>query len=338
MNKLCISLLLLLISCSKAFCDSVLIVPFAVYDYNNVIVKLEESPEERVFEELHFYNFGGLIDFRYEGNKYPSVYTITDANKVCSVGNSDYALYGYIQKNENSWYGNLKLYDYSKKKIVKEFFASDDLCSYDRFLSVLCKNILSGLEEISGYMYETTENMNYKSFNLGIGVGISYWSPVTVNWLNAITGIGGGQLDLKMFIPHKRIGNNKIEFDFSIDLRANYSYGFGKEGMYPLNFHIVQVALPLIGYMKIDGRNNLYAGAGLFFEYDYLDIIERYSDRASHYQNLYGLEGIIGYQFEVNSKVHMFCDTIVDFHFCNDSYISVRPGLGMILILSGGSR
>lgn len=338
MNRIILILLLPLILCSYMFCDSILIVPFTVYDQNSMTVKLEEKPEETVYKTLRLYEFGGLLNFKFEGNRYPAVYTSIDANKVCNVSNSDYVLYGYIQKNENSWYGNIKLYDFAKKKIIKEFFASDDIASYERFIAVLGNNVVAGLEEISGYSHIEKDGIEYRLFKLEAGGNILYWTPLSAGWIDTVTGVGGIQGDLRLFFPHERLFIKSTEIDFSLNFRLSYSYGCGKQNMYPLNFHILKINMPAFIYMKIDRNNTVYVGTGPSCEFDFLDIIERHSNRKLYYQNIFGLEGILGYEFNVTPDIKIFFETTADFHFNSDSYVSLRPGIGAVIKIYGGGK
>ena len=107
--------------------------------------------EKELIRKLNSYWFEGLISFELlNSSYYGDVYTVIDANKACDISDSLYLLYGFIQKNEKSWFANLKLYSRNEKKIVKEFFGSDDIDKYDRLLEDLSLKIIDGINEITG--------------------------------------------------------------------------------------------------------------------------------------------------------------------------------------------
>ena len=46
------------------------------------------------------------------------------------------------------------------------------------------------------------------------------------------------------------------------------------------------------------------------------------------YQNVFSLETIAGYEFEINDKAHVFIEMDFNFHLLGDGFVSVKPCLG----------
>lgn len=134
------------------FAEKVLISPIITYgrdieEIDNYAINLKE----KLHNDLESYWFEGFFEFEtLDESEVGKVLTVLDARNICLTKNEEYIIYGYIQQNDKSWYGNLKLYSKSHKKILKEFFSSDDILSFERFCNTLINNIAYGLKEISG--------------------------------------------------------------------------------------------------------------------------------------------------------------------------------------------
>ena len=123
MNKKVYLLMIFSFLMCKVFSSEMVLTPLVVYDLTGNKIDLDENPGETIYKKLEKHWFEGLLEFSYlSEQKTGVVYTLMDANIMCTSERKDYLFYGYIQKNEGNWQGNVKLYDASKKKVIRPYF------------------------------------------------------------------------------------------------------------------------------------------------------------------------------------------------------------------------
>ena len=197
-KKICVIVFCLLLI-QFVFAEKVLISPIIIQDsYGRGIEEFDKfaiNINEKLQNDLESYWFEGFFEFEtLDESEVGKVLTVLDARNICLTKNEEYLIYGFIQKNDKSWYGNLKLYSKSHKKILKEFFASDDIFSFERFCNTLINNIAYGLKEIAGIEEPINKDDLTEPFCLGISISSFYWNPLSPKWNKVLLGIVGGQL------------------------------------------------------------------------------------------------------------------------------------------------
>lgn len=312
------------------FAENIILAPLVCYDENNKIIELTKNPNKIINRDLSKVWFEGIINFSAIDEKnYGLIYTIVDAERLCVVLNSDYIVYGYIQKNELSWYGNLKLYDANRKQIVKDFFASDSIDNFNRFITVLEQNLVSGIEEILGIDFLNEEVEKNRPTEIRIPISACYWTPIDYKWSNVITGITGVNTGIEIFPPFQTKTFNNTLVDVSATLKLSYAYGIGSQKKYPLDYHTVTVCFPVSFYFHFTEKHSTYFGAGFFYELELMNVQKKYENPQFMYQNMFGTTISAGYEFLLNNFCSIYTEICLDYHFAADSYIAVKPSLGI---------
>ncbi|MBP3365479.1 MAG: hypothetical protein J6K96_00645 [Treponema sp.] len=327
------------LSLAELFSETILMAPVIVYDKDSAVIEQEQNPSEKLYDTISCYWFEGLVTFRLlPAETYGQIYTALDANRACTAEEAKYILFGYMQKNEGSWLAHVKLYDCKAKKISREFYASDDSSHYERFLSILSSHIIDGLEDVTGLSRTASIKEKLRPFELKIPLSAFYWSPVDRNWNSKLTGIAGGDIGLHIYPPQPKITIGRMLLDFSLRPMASYSYAMGKDGSYSLDYNGISFVLPLCIQLHFSVRNAVYAGCGAYYEIELINVTPKYESREFHYQNMFGLEPFIGYEFSVNRIVNLFTEVRADIHLSSDMFIAVKPALGVSFTVCRGKK
>ena len=329
MNKRAICFTALLFSLVIVSASEIKIAPLAVYDGDGNKTEAPYNPSKAIHDELEKRWFGGLINFSHiSESKYGIPVTIIDAHKICASESADYLIYGYLKKNESSWLCEVKLYDASGKKIIKEFFAGDSIDHYDRLINVLCQNILFGIEEITGLNKDELRQNKTRPMELRIPVSLLYWSPVDSDWGDKILGIAGVNGGLELYPPQPVIVSNGKLMDFSARFNLSWNIGINKKNTYPLVINTMAISLPVLLHVHFNERHSLYGGFGLAYNIELMSIKPKYENEKFLYQNVFSFETIAGYEFDINDKARLFAEMAFDFHLLGDGFVSVKPCLG----------
>lgn len=328
-KKIIVSLILLLISCSL-FAEKISLAPIITFDEKFNKIPSDKKLEKKLLNELGGYWLEGTVVFELlKASEYGEVYTVLDANKASESSGAVYLLYGYIQKNENSWFANLKLYSKNEKKIIREFFASDELNQYDRLVDDLANKIVKGINEISGFDISVKRQNEISDYKLTLPASVYFWSPIMPDWNKVLLGITGINIGLD-FYPEQTVKVvDGYKYEWSIGLRLNYAFGIGKDNSYPLNYHVCGIYAPVLIHFQFNNKHSAFFGAGLFYEFEFINVIEKYKNQSFYYQNILGLELNAAYNYSINEKIDLHAGFDIDFHFNDYEFISLKPGLGV---------
>ena len=339
MNKKLICILGVLILICKLFASTMAITPFVVYEANGSKISLEQNPAIKIHKELENYWFEGLLNFSYLSEKqYGIVYTLMDANVTCTAENKDYLLYGFIQKNEANWFADIKLYDSAKKKLIKEFYSSDDIEHYDRFMKNLLRNIIDGLLDVTGLAKEEQIREERRPMEFRLPASAYYWSPINEKWNRKIIGIAGIKIGAEFYPSQtKKIFNTKL-IDISLMPKLEWNYGMNHKGIYPLSLNTISFGVPVLFHLHIDNIHTIYAGAGLNYEIELMNIVPKYEEKKFLYQNIFSIDATAGYSFHLNELLDLTAETTFDFHLGKSDFISIKPALGVSINIFKGQN
>lgn len=313
-----------------SYAANIKIAPLAVYDNRGSKMSPPFNPEKAIHAELEKHWFEGLLHFAsIAKDKYGIPVTIIDAHKICESESIDYLLYGYIKKNEANWFSEIKFYDASKKKVIKEFFASDDTEHYERMIDNLKKNILYGIEEITGLNQNELREEKTRAIELNIPASIFYWSPIDVNWGDKVLGIAGINIGLEFYPPQPVLVFNGKLIDLSARFNLLWNIGINKENTFPLIFNTIAISFPIIWHVHFNTMHSVYAGIGLAYEIEFMKIQPKYEDKQFFYQNIFSLKTPVGYELTLNEIIKFFVEITFDYHLTGDGFISIEPGLGV---------
>ncbi len=340
MNKKFLVIIVFLLFISKGlFGETILIASLIVYDKDSSVLEQDINPSEEIYENLLDYWFEGLVEFKkLSAKNYGEIYTALDANRACAAEESEYILFGYIQKNEGSWFANIKLYDSKAKKISKEFFSGDDISHYKRLLNNLTLNVLDGLEEVTGLSRNEMMREKTRPCETKLPLSAFYWTPLDSDWHSKFLGIAGGEIGMEIYPPQPKIVLGSFLLDFSLRPEFSYSYAIGQKETYPVIYHGVSFVLPLCFHLHFNMRNSLYAGGGAYYEVEMMKITPKYESEKFLYQNIFGTEILLGYEFSASRIINLFTEVRVDFHLNRDNFIAIKPMLGMSFNLYRGQK
>lgn len=330
MNRFLLGFILIPILTVTSFASEIMIAPLAVYDGNGDRTVPPSNPSETIRKELDRHWFEGLLNFSCPNESKVSVpVTVVDANRVCITESSDYLLYGYIKKNENSWQAEIKMFSASERKIIKEFFAGDSIEHYDRMLNDLCRNILYGIEEITGLNKDQIREENTREMELNIPASIFYWNPIDNGWGGKILGIAGLSAGADFYPVQKiKIKNGKL-VDYSLRLNLAWDIGVNKKETYPLVINSISIALPFLVHAHLDERHTFYGGTGFGYEAEFMSIRPKYEGKKILYQNVFLLETIFGYEYNFNEFINLYTEMAVDNHLMGDGFVAIKTCFGV---------
>lgn len=334
MNKKVYLVLVVSFLMCRGFSSEMILTPLVVYDISGNKIDMDENPAETIYKKLEKHWFEGLLQFSYSPEKQTGiVYTLMDANVMCTSEEKDYLFYGYIQKNEGNWLGNVKLYDAAKKKIIKEFYSSDDIEHYERFIENLTNNIVDGLMFLTGLENDQLIKENMRPMEIKLPVSAYYWTPIDGEWNRRIMGIAGAKLGVEFYPAQKQAVFCSKLLDYSLLLKFEYCYGRNQNDTYPLSLNIVKVGLPVLFHFHNDLRKTFYTGFGLNYSIEMMNYIPKYEEEKFLYQGIISGEIITGYDFNINKYLDIFSELSIDVHFEQIFFVSVRPTVGVCINL-----
>lgn len=330
MKKLSVFAAVFLIFAARVFSETVLVAPIILYDKDSNRIKQNPNPAEKIYDSLYNYWFEGLVDFKkLSSREYDEIYTVFDANRVCALEEADYILFGYITKNEGNWFSDIKLYNYKSKKIAGEYYSGDDIAHYDRLIENLSRNILEGIEDETGLSRNKIVEEEKRELEIKLPASIFYWSPVDGDWGTKMLGIAGLEAGCEIYPTQKKLALKQKLIDFSVRPSLSYSYAMGRKNVYPLNYHGIMLTSPVLAHIHFNPKNSLYTGFGLYYEFEVMNIIPKYENQKSLYQNIFGLEYVLGYETVMNDKINFFTELRLDSHVNEDTFMAVKGALGL---------
>jgi hypothetical protein len=272
---------------------------------------------------------GGDLRFSLLGNdRVRPPQSLLDAVSLCRENRASYLLYGYIARKDYTLYGEIKLFDYEKRTILRIFYAADDHDNEERLLSNLA-------DKITAYIGETF-HLNIggpepEHWELWASAGAGYWTPLDKAWTDLLTGTGlvtGGT----RFVPRDRLFT-AFGKGFFVSAAVELGYRLGMGSVYGAWDHGFTAGGPVRLHMALDREQQLFAGTGLIYSLDFMTLQEPYKNRETKVYNTLGLMFSLGYAFKVDGKFLLFFDNQFEARFYRTPMITYSPRLGIEWLL-----
>jgi hypothetical protein len=194
-----------------------------------------------------------------------------DALHLSNELSLDYIIYGFIEKNEYSIHGELKLFDSKKQEIIRIFYSTDNT---DR-LTRLIGDLISKIEEyfksifnmpLPGEKIKAAPSHGIISFVFGAG----YWTPATSEWNEYNLGLYSIDLHTR-FIPTRPPEGARFRgFYFRTGLVINFFHSINRAGYEHYNLLTFTFGIPAALCADIETKHTLSLGLEPQFTIDYL--------------------------------------------------------------------
>ena len=249
--------------------------------------------------------------------------SMIDAIKVSREEKAEYLLYGFVEKKEYTYRGEIKLLDYEKREISTVFYSSDDLENYERLIKDLSYKIVTYFDMIFDLKLAEEEPGKLR---LSVPISLGYWSYISSDWMNTVTGTGAVSTGLDLITNDKIFPNFKHKTYLSWNLNIEYRYGIGKDEVELSGLHIINLSMPLRVHIEsLSKEDGIFLGFGFLYEFDIANIEEKYAgDKRSLYTHI-GILGSFGYQWKLNEKIRICFDNIIEVGFQERVMVSFSP-------------
>lgn len=325
------SLFILLISLLSfyAFTDDIYIAKINVFNDKGEKEIVLKKPEEIIIEQTQNYWFNSLITFKTaEASKTGTVTSSLEASKACEILKTQFLIYGYIRKDSNSWYTELKLYNNNSKKVEQDFFASDDINNYERMLKDIGDKISVYFQKEYKIGDKPKELIAIRDFEMRFPFSLSYWTPIDPDWNDVLIGIVGANAALEIFPPMEtKVFKTRI-YDYSFRPEVSFQFGIGRPSRYPGTYFSFIINLPIILNLYYTDLHSLKLGAGLNYELQFLNVIPKYDTNYFDIQNQGGAYFLIGYEYKLNEKWKITTELDTSIYLISQGFLNVTFRIG----------
>jgi hypothetical protein len=242
--------------------------------------KGEYNIQDKMTSDLSHLFAWSNINFLTLGKKIAPPKSFLDALHLSNEFSLDYIIYGFIEKNEYSIHGELKLFDSKKQEIIRVFYSTDNADKLAR----LSRDLVSKIEEyfksifnmpLPGKKIKTGPSHGIISFVLGAG----YWTPVTSKWNEYNLGLYSIDLHTRLIPTRPREGTGFRGFYFRTGLVSTFFHSMNREGYEQYNLYTFTFGIPAALCADIGTKHTLGLGLEPQFTIDYLIQDRMYDDR-----------------------------------------------------------
>ena len=327
MKKKTLLILLFIFAGSSLFALEIYVAPISFIEDEKVFSKIEISKD--IAREAEAYLHGKELFFKEIKNKgLNAPVAMIDAIKVSKEEKAEYLLYGFVEKREYTYRAEIRLLDFDKKEIRKIFYSADDIENYERVIKDLGYKIVSYLDALFALGVEEEKP---GKLILSVPVSLGYWSYISSGWMNTATGTGAVSTGLDLITNDRAFRNFKHKTYLSWSLNLEYRYGIGKEDVELKGMHIITLGFPIRVHIdNLSKEDGVFFGFGFFYELDIANIEETYGESKSSLYTHLGLMVSVGYQWQLNEKIKIAFDNIVDIGLQSPSMVSFSPRIRML--------
>jgi hypothetical protein len=252
--------------------------------------------------------------------------SVMDAVEVCRVEQADYLLYGYLAERAYTYQAEIRLFEYESRQVRQVFYAMDDNAHYERLIKELTGKILAYMSD-TFHLRIIQEDVEFTRILIPAAVG--YWTPASSEWTRRLIGTFNITSGITV-IPCDRIFvMGGFPFYLSTGLDIGYRLGVGHPGRYEAYDHNLYVNLPVILHMDLEERHRVFAGLGLIYFLDILNITQKYSDSETFVYNNMGMNISFGYRFFLKKDMVLFFRNDFALQFAGKTLFSYSPLVGL---------
>ncbi|AIW89611.1 hypothetical protein JO41_07245 [Treponema sp. OMZ 838] len=225
-----------------------------------------------------------------------------DALKVCKEEKIAYLLYGWIRKSEQTYEGEIRIFDGEGRKNIYTVYEKDGAEDYEAFIQNISRKVVRKLEELF-YLPDRDENKTHSRINVQVEAG--YWIFINKAWLQYLSGTvsAGGGLEV---IPNDgAVLTKKMNLYFSIGCAADYRFGVSGKGAVKSYLHNVNIAGYMNTYLHFRNDHRIYGKMGVVYDFDILSYTDKYADTRVVNSGAVGIVAGLGYKYGISEKVKL---------------------------------
>ena len=225
-----------------------------------------------------------------------------DALKVCKEEKIAYLLYGWIRKSEQTYEGEIRIFDGEGRKTIYTVYEKDGAEDYEAFIQNISGKVVGKLRELF-YLPDRDENKTHSKINVQVEIG--YWTFMNKDWLKYLTGtisVGGG---LEVIPKDVVFSWKKINMYFSIGFAADYRLAVSGKEAIKSYLHSIDIAGYTNVYVNFHNEHTIYGKTGVFYDFDILSYSDKYADGKVSYSGAIGMVFGLGYKYGISEKVKL---------------------------------
>lgn len=225
-----------------------------------------------------------------------------DALKVCKEEKIAYLLYGWIRKSEQTYEGELRIFDGEGRKTIYTVYEKDGAEDYEAFIQNISGKVVGKLRELF-YLPDRDENKTHSRINVQVEIG--YWTFMNRDWSKYLTGtisVGGG---LEVIPNDGAVLTKKMNLYFSIGFAADYRLAVSGKGAVKSYLHNVNIAGYMNTYLHFRNDHRIYGKMGVVYDFDILSYTDKYAATRVVNSGAVGIVAGLGYKYGISEKVKL---------------------------------
>ena len=225
-----------------------------------------------------------------------------DALKVCKEEKIAYLLYGWIRKSEQTYEGEIRIFDGEGRKTIYAVYEKDGAAEYEAFIRNISGKVVGKLQEL---FYLPAEEKDETHSKINVQAEIGYWTFMNKDWLKYLTGTisVGGELEV---IPKDVVFSwKKINMYFSIGFAADYRLAVSGKEAIKSYLHSIDIAGYTNVYVNFHNDHRIYGKMGVVYDFDILSYTDKYAATRVVNSGAVGIVAGLGYKYGISEKVKL---------------------------------
>jgi len=290
--------------------------------------KIEFNIQDKMTNDLAQLFLWSKIKFLKLRKKVTPPKSFLDALHLSTEFSLDYIIYGFIEENEYSITGELKLFDSKKQEIIQVFYSRDNPDRLNRLTVDLVSKIDAYFKSIFDMPLpeeknEATSTQGIISFILGAG----YWTPVNTAWVEYNLGLYSIDLQAR-FIPYRPPeGLGFRGFYFRTGFTVNFFHSINRAGYESYNLLTFAFGIPAALCADIGTKHTISLGLEPQFTIDCLIQDRMYDDTVTIPTVLFSGAFNLEYQYFITPGILIGISNRVSFAFTDPVRVIYNPFL-----------